>query len=58
MSFGFKKANLVSISKATTENNKNVRTKIVAATFENKIESEEVSGEKVQRNFAGFPLLF
>ena len=58
MSFGFKKANLVSMSKATTKNNKNVRTKIVAATFENEIESEEVSGEKVQRNFAGFPLLF
>ena len=43
----FKKANLVSMSKATTENDKNVSTKIVAATFENENGSEEVSAERV-----------
>ena len=30
-----------------TENDKNISTKIVAATFENEIGSEEVSGETV-----------
>ena len=39
----FKKANLVSLTKATTDNDGNVSTKIVAATFENEIGSEEVS---------------
>ena len=33
----FKKANLISMSTATTENDKNVSTKIVAATFENNL---------------------
>ena len=31
----FKKANLVSMSKATNENDRNISTKIIAATFEN-----------------------
>ena len=35
------------MSKATTKNNRNVSTKIVAATFENEIGSEEVSAERV-----------
>ena len=43
----FKKANLVSMSKVTTENDRNIGTKIVAATFENENGPEEVSGEKV-----------
>ena len=47
---GFKKANLVSMSRATTENDKYVSPNFVAATFENDIESEEVSGERVWRN--------
>ena len=42
----FKKTSLVSISKAITENDRNASTKIVAATFENKIGSEEVSAER------------
>ena len=54
ISFGFKKANLVSMTRAATENNKNVRTKIVAATFENDFGSVEVSGEKVWKNFGYF----
>ena len=54
MSSGFKKANLVSMSKATTVSDKNVSTKIVAATFENEIGSEEVSGERVWRNYEYF----
>lgn len=40
------KANLVSISKAITENDRNVSTKIVAETFESKIGSGEVSAER------------
>ena len=40
---GFKKENLVSRSKATTANDKQVSTKIVGATFEDKFGSEEVS---------------
>ena len=43
----FNKANLGSMSKATTENDRNVSTKIVAATFENEIGSAEVAGERV-----------
>ena len=43
MSSAFKKANIVSRSKATTANDKQVSTKIVAATFENEFGSEEVS---------------
>ena len=43
----FRKTNLVSMSKATTENDRNISTKVVAATFENEIGSEEVSGERV-----------
>ena len=41
------------MSKAMTENDK-ISTKIVAATFENEIGSEEVSGEKVWRQFRFF----
>ena len=37
-----------------TENDKNISTKIVAVTFENKTGSEEVSGEKVWRQFGYF----
>ena len=51
---GFEKANLVSMSRATTENDKYVSPNFVAATFENDIESEEVSGEKVWRNSGYF----
>ena len=40
----------VSMSKVTTENDRNVSTKIVAATFETEIGSEEVSGEWVWKN--------
>ena len=43
----FKKANLVSMSRATTENDKNVSINFVTATFENDIGSEGVSGEKI-----------
>ena len=39
------------MSMATTENDKNVSTEVVAATFENEIRCEEVSGEKVWRNY-------
>ena len=35
ISAGFKKENLVSMTRAATENDKNVTTKIIAATFEN-----------------------
>ena len=54
MSSGFKKTNLVSVSEATTENDKNVSTEIVAAMFENEIGSEEVSGERAWRNYGYF----
>ena len=50
----FKKANLVSMNKATMENHKNVSTKIVAASFENEIGSEEVSTERVWRQYGFF----
>ena len=36
----FKRANLVPMTKATTDNDRNVSTKIVAATFKNEIGSE------------------
>ena len=42
------------MSRATTENDKNVSTKIVAATFENEIGSEEVSAERVWRQYGFF----
>ena len=42
-SSGFKKANLVSMSNAATENDKNVSTKIKAATFENNLGREDIS---------------
>lgn len=51
ISFGFKKVNLVSMTRAATENDKNVSTKIVAASFENDFGSAEVSGENVWKNF-------
>ena len=35
ISAGFKKENLVSMTRTATENDKNVTTKIIAATFEN-----------------------
>ena len=35
ISAGFKKENLVSMTRAATENDKNVTTKIIVATFEN-----------------------
>ena len=50
---GFKRANLVSMTKAATKNDKNVSTKIAAATFENDFASA-VSGEKVWKNFDYF----
>ena len=42
----FKKANLVSMSKATIKNDRNICTKIVAVTFENEIGCEEVPNER------------
>ena len=51
MSCGFKKATLVSIRKATTENEKNVSAGIVAVTFQNEIGSEENSGETIWKNY-------
>ena len=51
---GFKKANLVSMRRATTENDKNVSTNFIAAMFENDIESGEVSGERIWRNSGYF----
>ena len=50
----FNKANLVSMSKATTKNDRNISTKIAAATFENEIGSEEVSGERVWKQYGFF----
>ena len=50
----FKKANLVSMSKATTKNDKNVSTKIVTATFENNLGPEQVSGVTFWRSFGFF----
>ena len=50
----FKKANLVLMGRATTKNDKNISTNIVAATFENDNGSEEVSGEKVLESFGDF----
>ena len=54
MSPGFKNANLVFMRKTITENNENVSTDIVAATSENEIGSEEVSGERVWSNYGYF----
>ena len=42
------------MSNVTTENNKNVSTKIVAATFENNLGPEEVSSERVWRSYVFF----
>ena len=42
------------MSKPTTENDRNVSTKIVAATFKNEIGSAEVSGERVWRQYGFF----
>ena len=42
------------MSKATTENDKNVSTKIVVATFENNLGPEEVSSERVRRRYGFF----
>ena len=42
------------MTKAPTENDRNVSTKIVAVTFENDLGSVEVSGEKVWKNFGYF----
>ena len=43
----FKSASLVSMIKSSTENDRNLTSQIVAASFENGIGSTEVSGEKV-----------
>ena len=45
-----KKTNLVSISKAITENDRNVSKKIVAETFKSKIGSGEVSAERFEES--------
>ena len=50
----FTKASLVSMRKTITENHKNVSTDIIAATFENEIGSEVVSGERVWSNHGFF----
>ena len=42
------------MSKATTENDRDVNTKIVAATFENETGLEEVSGEKGWKRYGFF----
>ena len=42
----FKKANLMSLSKALVKNNCNVSTNFSAATIENENEAVKVSGEK------------
>ena len=39
------------MSKATIKNNRNICTKIVAVTFENEIGSEEVSDERVWKQY-------
>lgn len=44
-------ANLLSMSKVTTKNEKNVSTEIVASIVENEFGSEEVSVENACRNF-------
>ena len=51
---GFQRTKLFSMTSAATENDKTVRTKIVAATFGNDFGSVEVSGEKVWKNFGHF----
>ena len=38
------------MSKATTENDRNISTKIIAASFENEIGSEEVSQGEFENN--------
>ena len=42
------------MTKAATKNDKNVNTKIVAATFENDFVSADISAEKVWKNFGYF----
>ena len=54
VSSGFKKANLVLMTRDATENDRNVSTKTVAATFENYFGSAEVSSEKVWEKFGFF----
>ena len=46
------------MTKATTDNDKNISTKIVTATVENELGSEEVSGEWVWKSFTYFDALF
>ena len=46
------------MTKATTDNDKNISTKIVTATVENELGSEEVSGEWVWKSFTYFNALF
>ena len=53
-SFVFKKTYLVSISKATTENDRTISSKAVAATFDNEIGFEEVSGERFWKQYRFF----
>ena len=50
----FKSANLVSLTKSATKTDRNLTTKIVAASFENDIGSTEVSAEKVVKDFRCF----
>ena len=53
-SFGFKKVNRVSMTKATKDNDKSISTKIVAVTFDNELGSDEVSEERVWKSFGYF----
>ena len=46
----FRKANLMSLSKALVKNNCNVSTNFSAATIENENEAVKVSGEKFWKN--------
>ena len=46
----FKKANLMSLSKASVKNNRNVSTNFFAVTIENENEAVKVSGEKFWKN--------
>ena len=50
----FKRANLVSMAKTTTDNDRNVSTKIATGTFENEIGSEELSAERLWRQYGFF----
>ena len=53
-SFGFKKVNLVFMTKATKDNDKSISTNIVAVTFDNELGSEKVSEERVWKSLGYF----